>query len=225
MPEELGKIEKPKVDEFKGGRKLFFVPLVLTSPNLPLEYTDKYLRYWLQVESQVSNLEAKLGNVARIYHELIPAGANEGIETLKELHVGSLSLIQSRVEKGAVLEATESNEIMTELMHWSRCLSLGLQSQKVFSTIYGFYTEADKQRNEFIAKKLNATLKENESAILIMAEGHHVHFPEDIQQFYVAPPALDEIKRWMRSYEAQLKQKEAESSPTQPPVPDIPPQP
>jgi hypothetical protein len=31
-----------------------------------------------------------------------------------------------------------------------------------------------------------------------MREGHQVQFPSDIQVFYVAPPSLDEIKRWLK---------------------------
>jgi guanylate kinase len=32
-----------------------------------------------------------------------------------------------------------------------------------------------------------------------------VQFPPDIQIIYVAPPALDELKRWLRDQEAMLK--------------------
>ena len=36
-----------------------------------------------------------------------------------------------------------------------------------------------------------------------MREGHQVQFPVDIQVFYVAPPGLDEIKRWVRERESE----------------------
>jgi len=114
--------------------------------------------------------------------------------------------MQARIVKGAVLEATEDKEILVELMDWSRCLSIGLQSQKVLSTIYGFYTEANQKRMEFITKNINDTLKENESAILFMSEGHHIQFASDIRIFYVSPPALDDIRRWMRDFEAKMKE-------------------
>jgi hypothetical protein len=207
MAEELGKIQKPEVNEFKGGRKLFYIPLVLSSPNLPQEFKEKYQRYWEQVESQIANLEAKLGKAKQLFHELIPHSGGEGLKDLEELKIGSLAVIKSRIEQGAALAATEDNEIMTQLMDWSRCLSLGLQSQKVFSTIHEFYLEANNKRNELIAKNINDILKENETGIIIMAEGHHVQFPPDIQLFYIAPPALDEIKRWMRDYELKMREK------------------
>ena len=225
MAEELGKIEKPSVEEFKGGRKLFFVPLILSGKDLPLEFVVKVDNFWDEAESHISNLESKLGPVNRIYHELIPESGEEGLKLVKELNVGSYNLVKNRVEKGASLEATEDNEILTELMDWSRCLSLGLQNKNVFSKIYNFYTEANNKRNESITKKLNESLKENETGLLIMAEGHHIQFPADIKVFYVSPPALDEIKRWLRDYEMKAREaqaKEASEPEREPEKPDMP---
>jgi hypothetical protein len=51
-----------------------------------------------------------------------------------------------------------------------------------------------------------------------MREGHQVQFPEDIQVFYIAPPALDEIRRWLRDQEAkppsepEAEEKQAEAT-------------
>ena len=33
--------------------------------------------------------------------------------------------------------------------------------------------------------------------MLFISEGHGVQFPSDIQVFFVAPPALDAVKRWI----------------------------
>jgi hypothetical protein len=216
MPEELGKIEKPSVESFKGGRKLFFIPLIFSGKGLPAEFLEKYNRYWEQVDSQLSNLEAKLGPAQYIFHELVPDSGEEGLKALEELNVGSVNLIRRRIGENTTFVAIEDKELLTELMDWSRCLSLGLQSQKVISVIYESYNEANNKRNEAITQKIQETIKENESAILIMAEGHHVQFAPDIQVFYIAPPGLDEIKRWMRDFEA----KGSEPSPEQPAAPE-----
>jgi len=212
MPEELGKIEKPPVEGFKEGRKLFFVPLILPGQEMPPEFQVIYNRYWDQVDSQINSLESKLGPVTHVFHELVPESGEDGLKTLEEMKVNSLQIIKIRIEKGAAFEAIEDKEILSELMDWSRCLSLGLQSQKVFSQIYKFYNEAIKNRNEAVSKKVSELLKNSESAILFMAEGHHVQFSTDISIFYVAPPALDELKRWMRDYEAKQKEVPPESA-------------
>jgi hypothetical protein len=88
-------------------------------------------------------------------------------------------------------------------MDWSRCLIIGLQNPKVLSRVYDAYIEAGKKRNEAIARKVDETLRENETGLLLMRENHQVQIPPDIQVFYVAPPALDEIKRWLRENESR----------------------
>ncbi len=201
MSEELGKIEKPSAEAFKGGRKLYLVPLIYAGRESPAEYLEKHNRYWNQVENQLNDLELKLGQVNKMYHELIPVSGEDGIKTIKDLNDRSYQIVKDKLDKGAKLEATEEGELLTEFMDWNKCLLVGLQNQKVFIKIYEFYKEASKKRNEYIAKHIDETLLGGEIGILFMREGHQVQFPSDIQVFYVAPPALDEINRWLRECE------------------------
>jgi len=203
MSEELGKIEKPPVESFKAGRRLYFVPLLPGTKEAQAEYVEKSIKYWEQVEDQVGDLELKLGKVSRIYHEFISAGGDDGIREVEELNDKSCQIINGRLEKGAQLEPTEERELLTEFMDWTRCLSIGLRNQKVFTKVYEFYKEATKKRNENIARQIDETLKADEIGILFMIEGHQVQFPTDIEVFYIAPPALDEIKRWLRGRESE----------------------
>ena len=48
--------------------------------------------------------------------------------------------------------------------------------------------------------KIDETLKDGDVAVLFIREGHSVQFPRDIDVFSVAPPALDEIHRWIRDH-------------------------
>ena len=203
MAEELGKIEKPPVEEFKKGRKLYFIPLVYRGEEAPEEYLEKFNKYWKQVEEQITELELKLGKVNRIYHELIPVGDEAGSEAIKELSEQSHKITKDCLEKGAQLEAVEESDLLTEFMDWSKCLIVGLQNQKVFTKVYESYTEVSKKRNEYIANKIDKTLKTDEIGLLFIRENHRVQFPSDIQVFYIAPPTLDEIKRWLREHQAK----------------------
>lgn len=204
MAEELGKIEKPPVESFKKGRKLYFIPLVYGGKDLPEDYLQKFNKYWEQVEKQVAELALKLGEVNRVYHELVAASGEEGLKTVADLSEKSRKIVGDCLEKQAQLEPVEDNDILTEFMDWSRCLIIGLQNPRVMSRVYESYLEAGKKRNEYIARKIDETLKENEIGLLLMRENHQVQFPADIQVFYIAPPALDEIKRWLRENEAKL---------------------
>ena len=209
MTEELGKIEKPSVEEFKEGRKLYFIPLIYRGEDSPDEYIIKFNKYWEQVEKQIAELEAKLGAVKRIYHELVPAVGDDGIKAIEELCDKSCKIVRECLERGAQLEAAEGTDILTEFMDWSRCLMIGLQNPKVINQVYESYLEATKKRNEYIITRINETLQKNETGILIMRENHQLQFPTDIQIIYVAPPALDEIKRWLRDRENEAEQPES----------------
>jgi len=203
MPKKLGKIEKPPAEEFRTGRKLYFVPLIYSGRKAQAEYLEKVGRYWSQVETQMIDLELKLGRVDKVYHELISVSGDEGIKTIKELNDKSYQIVKSRLDKGAHLQPIEEDELLTEFTDWSRCLTIGLQNQKVFTKIYESYTEVSKKRNECITRQIDETLKADEIGILLMSEGYQVQFPPDIQVFFVTPPALDEIKRWLRDGEAK----------------------
>lgn len=200
MSEQLGKIDKPSVKEYKGGRKLYFVPLVFTPKEPPNELKEIVSRYWNQVETQLIDLEAKLGQTNKIFHELVPIGGKEGVELIEELNKGSYSIIKSRVDKGVILEPIEENELLGEFMDWSKCLLVELQNQKVFNKLYEFYTDAQERRNKYIEKKIDEGLKDNDIGILLMQEGHQIQFPKDLDVFYVSPPALDEINRYIRTH-------------------------
>lgn len=214
MSETIGKIEKPPVEDYRSGKKILFVPLLFSSREMPSDYVEKCERYWEQVDAQVTNLETSLGPVIKVFHELVAESGESGLKTLEDLKINSYGLIKSRIQKGAKLEATEDNDVLTELMDWSRCLSLGLQNKKVFSAIYASYTEANKSRYEAISKKIAESLKENENCVVIMGENHRVQFPADARIFYIAPPALDEVKRWLRDYEAKTQEgQKAKESP------------
>ncbi len=207
MSEELGKIEKPLAAQFEKGRKLFFVPLIYGGKGLPADYLEKFDRYWKQVEDQLSDLELKLGRASRIYHELIPAPAEEGLKVLKGLNGSSHRVVKKRVEKGTQLEAAEDAGLLTEFMDWGRCLAIGLHNPTVMAKVYESYIEVSEKRNEFITRHIEETLKADEIGILFMREGHKVQFPPGIEVFYVAPPALDEINRWLRDQEAEPPKK------------------
>ncbi len=201
MPEELGRMEKPTVESFGAGRKLFFVPLVFDPLESQPELVEKINNYWDQVDTHVTNLETKLGSVTKIYHELVPVSGEEGAKAIEELNKGSYRVVKARLDRGAELQPLEDAEVLSEFMDWSRCLSIGLQSQAAVTKVIQFYSDAQKRRNEHIAKQIDETLKVGDIGLLLMREGHQVQFPTDIQVFYVAPPALDELKRWLREHE------------------------
>jgi hypothetical protein len=196
MSETLGKMEKPEASQFKTGRKLFFVPLIFKPMEEDAALSELTAKYWSEVEGQLANLESKLSDIKRIYHELLPG--EEGIKQLENLSIGSHHIVEAMIGKGATLTEVEDSDILEEFMEWGRCLSLDLRSPVVFARVFEAYQEAQRKRNEHIAQRLDETLQADETAVLFMREGHRVQFPADIQVFYVAPPSLDALQRVLR---------------------------
>jgi len=197
MSETLGKIEKPEVEKFANDRKLIFVPLIY----LPLPGDDKLAEmvksYWLEAEKQVQNLQSKLGPVTSIFHELVTQPENP-MAVLKDMQFGSESLVGGIKETGAGFQIIEDPAVLNEYMDWGRCLSVGLHSEPVFKEVYEHYQSTYQRRNELLAKNITESLRNKEIGLLLLTEEHHVQFAPDIQVFYVAPPELDAIHRYLR---------------------------
>ena len=210
MAEKLGKVKKPLAKKFKKGRKLFFVPLIFKPFESDKEFLELFNKYWEQAQTQVKNLEEKLAKVKKVYHELVTSTSEKGTKAIEQMNTGSYDITKHCLDKGASIQQIEDGDMLLEFMDWSRCLSVGLQNQKVFSQVYQSFLKAQKRRNEHIAKRIDETLKSNEVGILLMREGHQIQFVQDIQVFYVAPPSLDEIRRWFQKGENVVRKEQQE---------------
>jgi U3 small nucleolar RNA-associated protein 14 len=131
---------------------------------------------------------------------LINEKGEKGLKRIKKLNGKSYRIVKRHVEKGAELQATENMDLVRESMDWIRCLTANLQSEKALSKVSQFYVEAMQKRDEFVAKRINETLKENESGIIFIRENNSIEFPSDIEIFRVHPPVLDDIRRYLRDF-------------------------
>jgi hypothetical protein len=212
MPEQLGKIERLGVECFKQGKKLYLVPLIYSGEEAPDEYKEKCSRYWQQVTEQLTSLASKIGRVNRVYHESIFQCGEDGIKAMERLNPSSYQIAKTQCDDGAIFETIEERELFEEVMDWQRCLMLGFISDKVAGKVSEFYVEAAKKRNEFMAKKISETLKDDEAGLLFIREEHSVQFPSDVEVFSIFPPTLDEMHRWLRDQARLGVEKLAEES-------------
>ena len=201
--EGLGKIERPEAARFKGERKLYVIPLLFAGRDAPPEFVEKFDLYWRQVGEQIASQEARIGRVRRIYHESIALGGEDGMEIMARLNPPGHLLAAEKCGQGAVLEAIEQADLSDECMDWERFLMMGFLSQKVSGMVSEFYREASRMRYEHMSQRIDESLDSDEVAILFIREGHMVQFPQDVEVFMVAPPALDAIHRWLRDRQAQ----------------------
>ena len=197
MSTPLGEIQKPEAERFKKGRKLYLVPMFVSPPDPPADLPKLLHRYWTGAREHIGRLESSLGPVNRIYHEAVFLSGEEGVKLVEQLNPQGHTLVSQKFDSGAQMEATEDREMVEESSDWQRCLSLGLASVKASSTLLKAYFEIIEQRYQHIASKINESLGEDESAVLIIGDNHRVQFPSDIEVFYIAPPALNDLRRWV----------------------------
>ncbi len=218
MAEELSRITRPATANYQGKRKLLLAPLIhLAAPPdaVPPEGAEIVARYWEQVDVQVRAVQNALGTITRVYHENLPEGGDDGLGYLAATNQDTHRLVARLVEAGATLEATESMAIMAEALDLQRCLMQPLMSLEVATRLQEWFADANRRRYDFISSSIDASLGEDEAGLLLINERHQAQFPSQVEVIYVAPPALDEFRRWAQNWSEQLQRQMAEqASPT-----------
>lgn len=206
----IGNVGKAESSQFLGARKLLLVPLAGFAQQEE-ELKRLTAKYWTEVGEQVQKLEAGLGPVTHIYHEGTVDGGEEALSMLEQSNPDGHAFLKEASGRGAELHPTEDIEPLLEVLDLQRCLMIGLSSQKVVDQVATWRRDAQQRRYEAIGKSINDTLKADEVGLLVISQDHQVQFAEDIQVFYVAPPALNDIIQWIRD-----QQLAAQSSGTEP---------
>ncbi len=197
MTEQLAEITKPKAEGFRKGRKLYLVPTFFVMAGIPDDFREKVAKYWSDVRSQVENMERTLTRVTHVYHESVFTGGDEGLGEIEQVNAHGHSFINVLCRSTAKLEATDHREALEESVDWQRCSGVGLVTENVRNAIRESLERTTKTRYEHMATVIDETLGEDEAGLFVVNEDHQVQFPTDIQVFYISPPSLDEIKRWV----------------------------
>lgn len=203
MAQELGRVERPAAERYRGRRKLLLAPLVYSPQADDAAGAAALQSYWAQMQTQVAALAASIGPLRRLYHESVTADGAAGLALLEAGDRRSYEFIAARMQEGAALEATEDLEALLETLDWQRCLMLPLASPAALGRLQEWYAEANRARYEHIARRIDATLGEDELGLLLISERHQVQFPADMEVFYVSPPALDDFRRWLQNWLAR----------------------
>ena len=211
MTTPLSQFPKPEAEQYQGRRKLFLVPIIAFPPGVPMEGEQLLERYWSEVRDHIHNLERSLGSVAHVYHETVYEEGDEGLNLVERLNPMGFSFIQAICRSTARLEATEDRELVEENSDWQRCISIGLSSSKVLNMAVEGFQDTTQKRFEDMSSRVDRTLSEGEAGVLFVREDHSVQFPPDIQVFYVAPPSLDALKRWINDQIRAVTQPAAET--------------
>ncbi|MCD6575192.1 hypothetical protein J7K97_05900 [Candidatus Aerophobetes bacterium] len=201
--ETLGKIEKPSVEKYKKDnkrRRIYLVPLFVSGKGkeFPEDYKNKLKKYWKQVEARLSELEGKIGNVKKVYCEMVDRDGREGEKIIQEMDEMIWKMVKAFLNKGAILKGVEDSKLLQDHFDWLRCLSLELKSERVSSFIASFFVKNLRERDRHISSVINKDLDVGEAAVVFIRENNNLEFAQDIQVFRVFPPALNELRYYFQ---------------------------
>ena len=208
---ELGKIPKTKIENISLKRKAYLVTML---PNIPssVEYTEKIKKYWNSVDSQISQLESKAGVVKKILLEGIIGQGNDAELMLEQSTPQALHLVKSRRSSGATLESYEDKELFEKLFDLGRCLQMGLVNKEISDLLTNKYKDVSEKRHQHLIKTLDEKVDEGEALLLIGSDLQNV-IPDDMEKFFVSPPELDEVTRWIRDQQVNQNPSEGSNEP------------
>ena len=196
----LSHIPRPSASSYQGKKNLFLVPNYVAAPGIPNEGQVLIEKYWSEVRDSIGNLERSLGAVSKVYHEMICAEGDEGLQHLEVLNPTACTLVRAMCQSTATMRPLEDGELVAEHSDWQRILTMGPASQKVLQASLEGYQETLAGRYRGIADRITDDLDVGDCAVLFIREDHQIQFPTEVQVFYVAPPSLDALKRWLEDY-------------------------
>lgn len=202
---ELGRIQRPEVEGFKGKRKLYCITNVNAMDIHDNDFLSLIDRFWNEVSQQLERLESA-GKVKKIFIENIYTKGDEGLELLKRLNEKAFSIVKDKIEKGANFLPLEREEIFGPYIDWANCLSI-VRTKEVFEKVYEFYKDLYERRRKYIQGVIENNLLEGEAGLLIMRDEDRMklELSPDIEIFLVTPPSYDDILKWLRKKIDTLK--------------------
>ncbi len=196
----LSHIPRPHAGQFADKKNLFLIPNYVFPPDIPQDGQELLSKYWSEVRDSITNLERSLGAVSHVYHELVYLDGDDGLAQIEIMNPSAGPFIRAMCQSTAQLHALEDAELVHEHTDWQRILTIGPTSQKVMTAALEGYQATLESRYANIAQKISQDLSEGQSAALFIREDHRVQFSTDVQVFFVAPRALDALKRWLDSF-------------------------
>ncbi len=183
-------------------RTLYLIPYV--APSRP-EAEEHALveEYWREAVEQVERLSVGTP-VRHIFHEGSLSTGAEALAVLEQGNASGYPHLKRLLDAGASLEPTEDVETLKATLDLHRCMSVVQASEKVAERLMHWFEETRRERYQGIAQRVNAALRSDGAAVLVISPDHQVQFAKDIDVVYVAPPALDRLTRWLREHAVAL---------------------
>ena len=145
-------------------------------------------RFWRELECEIDQLELDCSRV-RVYQDGLPCGGEVGEKIVRktaEMGSSNYRIVQKLIERGCVLEATESPELlMTEYDHIKATIDAKTEDERADAHRRYDSIKDDllKRRDAFIAQRIDSSLQEGETGVLFIGALHDVvsALPDDVE--------------------------------------------
>lgn len=152
------------------------------------ENLRKIDRFWDEVEKEIEDLWLDYHRV-RIFQDGMPAGGELGERIVRETaEKGSRNyqIVLKLMERGATIEATESAKFLLKEYEFIKAMVSAPTEEERLDAIRRYDQVKDDlivERDAFIARAIDDTLKDGEIGILFIGAAHNVppKLPKDIQ--------------------------------------------
>ena len=144
--------------------------------------------FWNEVEEAIDALDLNYSKV-RVYQDGMPCGGELGGRIVREVaDKGSRNyqIVRKLIDVGASLEATEDTKmLLKEYEHIKRFADATTEQEKMEAELQ--YEQIKEKllhdRDEFIARAVDSTLKDGETGVLFIGAAHDVasKLPQDIE--------------------------------------------
>jgi len=207
-------------------RTLLRIPRMFTKedlsrmdPRLPEDYDEKAKEFWTYVDSRLSALGVR---IKKIYLESIGVVGKRHLDMLGIADPAQHKVVKKLLDSGAELIEAESPELVLETMSWMQ------RMQDVFTTDRGedvsavqaigeFMQESLRERDEFVGRKVDESLKEGETGVLFMDLSRRIDMPSDVRVILTCPfQPRDYVNSWLVGLRARDQAEGAQSSKQRP---------
>jgi len=186
------------------GRMLLLVPRMYTESELrrlvkilPEDLEPKTLEFWNYVEDK---LQVFTGKIQRVYRDEIYQGGEEALTYLSSVDRKNFVIVKKLIENGAVFESTEDSMLIAESKAW-----LEMNERQPLNTVsLESYQETIRERDGYISKRIDETLKDDELGVLFIEPNRRINLNDRIKIITVCRfnPA-----DYLKSLQIQLKSK------------------
>ncbi len=188
-------------------RMLLLVPRMYTeeefknvTPALPEDFAAKTAEFWIYVEEK---LQVFAGKIRRIYRDEICQNGEQGLVNLSSADSENYLIAKKLVENGAVFEATEDSLLVAESKSWLNMI----KQNPPDSMLLEMYRETLRERDGYIARRIDETLKDEEIGVLFLKPNRDINLGERVKMIKVCrfDPA-DYLNSWQVQLQAQAFQ-------------------